>query len=38
MKGLESLDEIFTGRFFRIPDYQHGFSWGPSSLLNSGKT
>ncbi len=33
MKGLESLDEIFNGRLFRIPDYQHRFSWGTKQLV-----
>ena len=29
---LLSLTEIFNQKFFRIPDYQRGYSWGKSQL------
>lgn len=29
---LVSLNEIFGERFFRIPDFQRGYSWGQSQL------
>lgn len=29
---LLSLSEIFTEKFFRIPDFQRGYSWGISQL------
>lgn len=29
---LQSLNEIFNQRFFRIPDFQRGFSWEKSQL------
>lgn len=28
----ESLEEVFMGRLFRVPDYQRGYSWGESQL------
>ena len=30
--SLESLDEIFNKRLFRIPDYQRGYSWEKDQL------
>ncbi len=24
---LWTIDEIFNGNFFRIPDYQRGYAW-----------
>ena len=32
MKELQTLDDIFTKRIFRIPDYQRGYSWGEKQL------
>ncbi len=29
---LKSLDNLFDGKFLRIPDYQRGFAWGISQL------
>ena len=29
---LQSLTEIFNQKFFRIPDYQRGYSWGKDQL------
>lgn len=29
---LQSLTEIFNEKFFRIPDFQRGFSWGKDQL------
>ncbi len=29
---LFSLTEIFNEKFFRIPDYQRGYSWGEDQL------
>lgn len=33
MKELQSLDDIFTKRIFRIPDYQRGYAWGEKQLI-----
>jgi hypothetical protein len=33
MKQLQSLDDIFTKKLFRIPDYQRGYSWGAKQLV-----
>lgn len=33
MKELQSLDDVFTKRLFRIPDYQRGYSWGKKQLI-----
>lgn len=30
---LEDLNEVFTNRLFRIPDYQRGFSWEAKKQL-----
>ena len=32
MQELQSLDDIFTKRIFRIPDYQRGYAWGEKQL------
>ena len=29
---LESLKDIFDGKFLRIPDYQRGYAWGTHQL------
>ena len=29
---LEALEDIFDGKFLRIPDYQRGYAWGDSSV------
>ena len=29
---LKSLTEIFSNRFYRIPDYQRGYAWGDDQL------
>lgn len=33
MKELQSLDDVFNKRLFRIPDYQRGYSWGEKQLV-----
>ena len=33
MKELQSLDQIFTKRLLRIPDYQRGYAWGEKQLV-----
>lgn len=33
MKELQSLDQIFTKRLLRIPDYQRGYAWGTKQLI-----
>jgi uncharacterized protein with ParB-like and HNH nuclease domain len=33
MKELQSLEDIFTKRLFRIPDYQRGYAWGEKQLV-----
>ena len=33
MKELQSLDDIFTKRIFRIPDYQRGYAWREKQLV-----
>ncbi len=32
MKELNSLEDIFSKRLFRIPDYQRGYAWGDEQL------
>lgn len=32
MKDLQSLEELFSKRIFRIPDYQRGYSWTKQQL------
>ncbi len=33
MKDLKSLDDIFSKKLFRIPDYQRGYAWGTKQLI-----
>lgn len=33
MKELQSLDEVFNNKIFRIPDYQRGYAWGEKQLI-----
>ena len=33
MKQLQSLDDIFIKKIFRVPDYQRGYSWGAKQLV-----
>lgn len=33
MRGLESLNEVFHKRIFRIPDYQRGYAWGQKQFV-----
>ncbi len=33
MNGLLSLEDLFTKRIFRIPDYQRGYSWEEEQLI-----
>ncbi len=33
MKELQSLDDVFNKRLFRIPDYQRGYAWGEKQLV-----
>ena len=32
MSELKSLSTVFSGRIYRIPDYQRGYAWGTSQL------
>ena len=32
MQELQTIQEIFNNKIFRIPDYQRGFSWNPKHL------
>lgn len=34
MKELSSLEDLFNKRLFRIPDYQRGYAWGDSQLID----
>lgn len=34
MQELQSLEDIFNKRIFRIPDYQRGFAWGEKQLVD----
>lgn len=34
MQELQSLDDIFTKKIFRIPDYQRGYAWGEKQLID----
>lgn len=34
MKELQSLDDIFNKKLFRIPDYQRGYAWGEKQLVD----
>jgi len=34
MKELQSLDDIFNKKIFRIPDYQRGYAWGEKQLVD----
>lgn len=33
MKELQSLDDVFNKKLFRIPDYQRGYAWGKKQLV-----
>ena len=33
MKELQSLDDVFNKKIFRIPDYQRGYAWGEKQLI-----
>lgn len=33
MKDLQSLDDVFNKKIFRIPDYQRGYAWGTKQLV-----
>jgi hypothetical protein len=32
MKTLQSLEDVFNKKIFRIPDYQRGYAWGKKQL------
>src|SRR5690554_4597488 len=34
MKELSTLDQLFSTRIFRIPDYQRGFAWQKKQLID----
>ena len=34
MQELQSLEDIFNKRIFRIPDYQRGYAWGKKQLTD----
>jgi uncharacterized protein with ParB-like and HNH nuclease domain len=29
MNNVLSVEQLFTGRLFRVPDYQRGYAWDP---------
>ena len=33
MKELQTLEDIFNKKLFRIPDYQRGYAWGKKQLV-----
>ncbi|KAA0248312.1 MAG: DUF262 domain-containing protein, partial [Chlorobiota bacterium] len=33
MRDLQSLQEVFKNRIFRIPDYQRGYAWTQKQLI-----
>ena len=33
MNELQSLDDVFNKKIFRIPDYQRGYAWGEKQLI-----
>jgi uncharacterized protein with ParB-like and HNH nuclease domain len=33
MKELQTLDDVFNKKIFRIPDYQRGYAWGEKQLI-----
>ncbi|MEQ3513528.1 DUF262 domain-containing HNH endonuclease family protein [Pseudoalteromonas sp. BZB3] len=33
MKELQSLEDVFNKKLFRIPDYQRGYAWGKKQLV-----
>jgi hypothetical protein len=34
MKNVLSIQELFTGRLFRVPDYQRGYAWEKQHLTD----
>lgn len=34
MKELQSVDDVFNKRIFRIPDYQRGYAWLDKQLID----
>ena len=34
MKELQSLDDVYNKKLFRIPDYQRGYAWGIKQLTD----
>ena len=34
MRELQSLDDVYNKRLFRIPDYQRGYAWGTKQLTD----
>lgn len=34
MKEIQSLDDVFNKRIFRIPDYQKGYAWLDKQLID----
>ena len=34
MDELLSLSKVFDGKIFRIPDYQRGYAWQQSQLID----
>lgn len=33
MKELQTLEDVFSKKLFRIPDYQRGYAWGKKQLV-----
>lgn len=34
MDHLQTIQQIFSDRFLRVPDYQRGYSWGEKQLVD----
>lgn len=34
MNALQSLEDVYNKKLFRIPDYQRGFAWGEKQLVD----
>ena len=37
MRELQSLDDVFNNKIFRIPDYQRRYAWGEKQLTEFWK-
>ena len=34
MNELQSLEDVYNKKLFRIPDYQRGYAWGEKQLID----